>query len=166
MNGVYETDCAGFITHVLRQKAPIHLSLIPFQQGKIYHTVSDYYSYFKEIRDSLIKSDTAYWKVLTTLEEARRGDILVWVDDESDPDISLSHIFIFADSSKPIGDKIFETVVYDASEKPYNKDNRSINGLGYGMIRIKVDSLGMPVEYELRTGESFRKSNIIIARTL
>ncbi len=164
--GIFETDCAGFITRILKQISPKHASTIPFDEDKSYHTVTDYYNYFDFIQHGNNKSDTLLWKIIRKFDDTKRGDVLVWVDNEYTPTISASHVLLIADTPKFTQDSVFDVIVYDASEKLYNRDIRTGPGVGYGTIKIRTDSKSIPVEYELKIGEGFTKANIVIARAI
>jgi len=165
--GIYETDEAGFITHLLKIAAPDHLSLIPFEEGKFYHSVADYFNYFLSIKNSGNRLDSAFWKIIYKIDEAKRGDIIAWADDYKFILNTNSHLLVIGDDPKLVGDSsyVYEVVVYDATNKLYNRDIRTpLGGVGYGFIRFQTDSLKVPAAYQYRVDDVFQKSNIIIAR--
>ena len=165
--GVYETDEAGFVTHLLKIAAPDHLSLIPFEEGKFYHSVADYFNYFLSIKNSGNRLDSAFWKIINKITDAKRGDIVAWADDYKIILNSNSHLLIIGDDPKQISDteNVYEVVVYDATNKLYNRDIRTpLGGVGYGYIRFQTDSLKVPAGYQYKVDDVFQKSNIIIAR--
>ena len=163
--GIYETDEAGFITHLLKKTAPEHLALVPFEEGKFYHSVADYYNYFLSIKNSGNRLDSSFWKIIYKISDAKRGDIIAWADDSKMILNSNSHLLVVGDDPKLISDNLYEVVVYDAANKLYNRDIRTpLGGVGYGYIRFQTDSTNIATDYQYKVDDVFNKSNIIIAR--
>jgi hypothetical protein len=164
-DGVYETDEAGFITHLLKKTAPDHLALVPFEEGKFYHSVADYYNYFLSIKNSGNRLDSAFWKIIFKISESKRGDIIAWADDSKNIFNSNSHLLVVGDDPKPVSDNVYEVIVYDATNKLYNRDIRTpVGGVGYGYLRFQTDSSSVATDYQYKVDDVFHKSNIIIAR--
>ena len=160
--GVFDTDCSGFVTWLVRQLAPRHLEAIEDSMVGDRPLARDFY----EFAAALPLSIGDGWRQIATLDSVRRGDIVAWSRPEELKG-DTGHVFVAAG---PVPDGGGQSVnVYDSSDVRHYDDSRGpgkpfATGVGTGAIHFETDDAGRPVAVRFNDGERFADHPIAIAR--
>lgn len=141
--GIYDCDCNQFVACVLEGLAANHYALIPKEATQPLPRAFEYYLYF-----SSLGAQTAGWKQITRLADARRGDILAW----ELPQVKgqdTGHVVFLGEAPQEIEDGVWSVRVYDSADKPHFEDTRApgTTGVGSGFLRFEVDAEGRPTGF-------------------
>lgn len=175
IDGVYEYDCSGFVYslvlyNALRENADDLLEakkkLHPSDFGVRAWT---FYDYFRDsiLRDSTIEGENEYWKVFTSIDSLKRGDLIIvryddewrkeWSDDGHPA--STGHVMIAWEVGEVNSDNEVTVQVYDCSSSGHtksadtrycnkipvaeiNEDSGKPSGIGFGKMKYKISTSG------------------------
>jgi len=164
INGVYDTDCSGFIGYLLNQIAPEHLALIPKEPTQPRPRAFKYYEYFHQLQQEGTVAQG--WKAINRLMDTQPGDIIAWALEPITKHADTGHVMLVA--AKPVlnSNGTVSLTIYDASAIRHNDDTRSSSttGVGRGTILFRVDAHGAPVAFQFNTRAKFHQLPIAIGR--
>jgi hypothetical protein len=192
-NGIYKYDCSGFICEfAMKDVLPNHYADMYVQ----YHDLHDtdirprawtFYDYFRNILGPSYNADiastctaqNAYWKVFTSIDSIKKGDIMVvkynqswrdWYYNTHSRNASTGHVMTVWGPAVRVSDDVhspeyrqFDIQILDATLSGHANDSRdnspaSIDGsgIGYGWMRIKVSNRvsRRPFEYKWKPTSS------------
>jgi len=173
IDGVYEYDCSGFVYslvlyNALREHADNLLKwkqeLHPSDFGVRAWT---FYDYFRDsiLRDSTIEGENEYWKVFTSIDSLKKGDLIIvrydddwrkeWSDDGHPA--STGHVMIAWSVGTVNSMNEVEIQVYDCSSSGHtksadtrycnsipiaeiNEDSGKPSGIGFGKMKYKIST--------------------------
>jgi hypothetical protein len=161
-NGVFDFDCSGFVSYVLRVRAPDALAAIPVgPKGRV--RAEDYVAYFCALDDA----SSSPWMRLDRASALRGGDVIAWLRAEDSGSKSTGHVAVVAAQptriapSDPIaaigGAEEWLVRVIDSTESPHADDARADDhksGLGEGTIGIILDESGAAIGFRWKGGVS------------
>jgi hypothetical protein len=144
-DGVYGTDCTGYVDRIIEDAHPG--SYDDIAGGRTHLSADDYYNHLREISYG---SSLGHWIRIEKLSSVKPGDVLVWKYKSSSTP-STGHVMIAA--SKPVRDdrwsNVYKIRITDSARSGHSSDNRtSGSGVGAGYLLFKVDSSsGRPYAY-------------------
>ncbi len=147
-DGIYKVDCSGYANRVVEDAVPEAYDELKDYRNTTRPKSHDYYYFFKSISKGGTKGR---WRRPARFQDIAPGDLLVWRYKTIPDTGSTGHTTIVV--GKPYRDYRWKNVyairVTDAGKSGHSEDNRGSNGsgIGAGIMLIKVDSQGQPVEY-------------------
>lgn len=156
-SGIFVTDCSGLLTWLLRQELPTHLAAIPVKRGHSRPLAVDFQQAFA--------SKVPGWRLIVRVQDAHPGDVLAWSHPDPQPGKSTGHVMIIDGDAIPDGEGLYAMAVIDSTSAPHDDDTRSdTDGVGRGMIHLRVDADGALVAVKGEAKAAFRKHVFSIAR--
>ncbi len=145
--GSFRCDCSGLIGYALRRDFPeAYLSLrgeeAPWRTRALSVTYFETFARAGEGRDPS-------WERVSSLLEARPGDVLAWRKDELRRGESTGHTLMIAGKPERESDGRIKVRVLDSTRSTHANDTRpdGTNGVGAGVMWFQVDEAGHPVGY-------------------
>lgn len=164
-HGVYVLDCSNFVDRVLQTASPHAYSTLVNATGADSPSTQHYYDFFTELN-----TDSGnFWNKVTSVEQLRAGDILVFRYKNSHGNETGGHVMMVMDT--PTNDSnVFFVRVADSAPSRHSQDTRQIHegGIGIGTLLLKVNPMtGKPSAYAWGLGGFWNKNvNFAMARPL
>ncbi len=155
--GIYKYDCSGFVgDFVLKQVLPAHYDDL-MEASKRLHPGDNrprawaFYDYFRELLGDDDSVETTYWKVFKSIDEVRKGDIVVvryddeWRQERIDADKSAStgHVMVAWSDAIQAGDNKIKIKITDCSGSGHYNDTRPVDENNYPSYYHPVNSSGI-----------------------
>ena len=158
-SGSFVTDCSGLVTWLLRQELPEHLAAVPIRHGRSHPVAVDFQEAFA--------AGATGWQRITRVQDVRPGDVLAWRYLNPKPGKSTGHVMVIDSAATSDGENDFSVAVFDSTTAPHDDDTRSdADGVGRGIIHLRVDADGAPVEVRGKTSAAFHKHAFAIGRPI
>ncbi len=184
--GVYEFDCSGFAGQIILKKAlPNHYADIVNHAKKIIGIhgdsmnfarplVANFYDYFRDeilVNPNNIVAENNYWKVFTSIDSLKRGDLIVvryadsWRQEKRNS--TTGHIMIAWEIGKVNSDHVVEIQVMDLARSAHTAtaDTRTMNshpiaeklngknsGIGFGKMKFLIGTNRQKRPYAYKWG--------------
>lgn len=161
--GVYDTDCSGFVDDLLEQIAPAQYAAVPVEAGHAKPRAFKFEEFFALLARG---AQSPGWLPVVSLLDAQPGDILAWELLPIEPDSDTGHVVVIAGSPVINADDTVSVPVIDASATPHDDDTRvdGVGGVGMGSISFRVDAGGAPTAFRFSRHDHFHSTNISIGR--
>jgi hypothetical protein len=164
--GIYDCDCNGFASLVLKRAAPGHYALLPKETDQERPRAFEYYVLFT----SLNPDKPNGWRRIDFLRDADRGDMIAWRYQDVKKHHATGHVMIVAETPRADDSGTFSVRVYDSAHQAHLDDTRgngerqSKTGVGSGVIKFKVDDEGRPAAFQFSPSDHFETFPIAIGR--
>lgn len=162
-NGVYDTDCSGFVDDLLSQVAPAAYALVPVERGRKEPRAYLFEQFFASISAGGVQPG---WTTVAALADVQPGDLLAWTLAPFTPESDTGHIVVIAAAPILNRNGTLSLPVYDASSLVHTNDSRvrGVGGVGSGMITFRVDDNGAPTAFQFASRDQFHAVPIAIGR--
>lgn len=149
--GTYDTDCSGFVSHVLTTTAPIQLEYAPKEIGFTIPRAKMYYEFFRSLGQGV---QAPGWEAVPKLADARPGDIVAWGLFPPEQHRDTGHVFVVAETPSPQPDGTILVSVFDSTAVPHYNDNRTYppGGVGSGALKFYLDASGVVTGVQFHQG--------------
>jgi hypothetical protein len=161
--GIYDTNCSGFVDYLLKQLAPTQYRLVPREPGFVRPRAFMYEQFFSHLG---LGVQAPGWANVASLTTVQPGDILAWDLLPIEQYYDTGHVVIVAGPPLAGSQGVLSLPVIDASALRHYSDSRprGTNGLGTGNIHFQTDNSGAPTAFQFDAGESFQQTAISIGR--
>ncbi|MBY0547587.1 MAG: DJ-1/PfpI family protein [Candidatus Obscuribacterales bacterium] len=151
-----ETDCSGFVSHVIHRIAPRHYAAVrerepdaPYPQAKVWARFFD---------DLDLAQPTRGWVALK-LRDINHGDLIAWKEGGESANGNTGHVMIADGKPGPVkqidGYRVVDVPVIDSSSVyhfpvetlPPKAGQNHRDGLGKGCVRILLSTDDEPIGY-------------------
>jgi hypothetical protein len=173
-NGVYKFDCSGFVGQIVLDKVlPDHYTDLDNRvkdivgiNGELVNVVrplaATFYDYFRDeilVNPDNIVAENNYWKVFTSIDSLKRGDLIVVKYNDSwrqeTDNSSTGHVMIAWDIGEVNSNNVVEIQVMDATSSAHTRiaDTRTMNsppvaeeldgkksGIGFGQMKYLIST--------------------------
>jgi cell wall-associated NlpC family hydrolase len=166
LHGVYVLDCSNFVDHILQTASPLAYSKLVSATGTGAPSTQHYYDFFKDLNSE----PTDFWNKVTSVEQLRPGDILVFRNKHSrGRNFGGGHVMVVMDTPTH-NTNVFFVRVADSAPSRHSQDTRQIHegGIGIGTLLLKVNPItGLPNAYAWGMGGFWNKNvNFAMGRPL
>ncbi len=162
-SGDYDMDCSGFVDYLLKHLAPAQFAQVGVEPGHARPRAAMYFQLFNRLRASPLPG----WEAVPKLHDARRGDIIAWqLTASTQVPGDTGHVVIVAAPPVEQTDGSCRVEIYDSSVIHHDDDSRpeGTNGIGKGVITIRVDGQGEAVGFQFNSLAHFHREPIAIGR--
>ena len=185
-NGIYKYDCSGFVgDFVIKQTMPNHYNDLIAANSAFHSSDSRprawlFYDYFRDILGDKEVAENSYWKVFTSIDSVKQGDIIVArYSDEwraarkaEGKSASTGHVMVAWSPAYPVdGGKKALVLITDCAMSGHHNDTRTIlvkeelfwgistthekniSGIGKGWMWFGISTLGdrRPYKYQWKS---------------
>jgi hypothetical protein len=150
LQGIYDTDCSGFVDYLLRQSAPSQYQLVPKEPGFTRPRAYMYGQFFRHL----------------AMGVQEPGDILAWDLLPIEQYHDTGHCMIVAGPPVPVSASVVSLTVIDSSALRHYSDSRprGTSGVGSGAIHFQLSDDGRPLAFQFDAGEEFHQTPISMGR--
>lgn len=161
--GVYDTNCSGFVDYLLGQVAPAQYGLLPQVPATVRPRAFVYERFFSDLATGM---PAPGWSSVPQLAGTQPGDMLAWDLRPINQHYDTGHVVIVAAPPSVIAAGTLSLPVIDASALRHYADSRprGTDGVGTGNIHFQVDASGAPIAFQFDAGEAFHQSFISMGR--
>lgn len=189
--GVYKFDCSGFVGQIILDKVlsnhytdlDNHVKNIDGIDGEQMNVVrplaATFYDYFRDeilVNPDSIVAENNYWKVFTSIDSLKRGDLIVVRYNDSwrqaTKNKTTGHVMVAWDIGDVNGNNVVEIQVMDATSSAHTEtaDTRTMNsppvaeelngkksGIGFGRMKYLISTNGhrRPYAYKWSLNSSY-----------
>ena len=163
--GRYHCDCSGLLGYFLREYHPqayreLKGELAPWRSRPLAAT-------FYETFGRVGPDSDGPWQQVTSLLNARPGDLIAWRNPKLQKGKSTGHVMMVAGKPAREKDGRVRVRVIDSTSYPHGNDTRKgeMRGLGAGDLWFVIDDQGRPIAYHQREkSKAYRDRPIAIGR--
>jgi hypothetical protein len=161
--GIYDTNCSGFVDYLVEMIAPASYHLVPKEPGHVRPRAFMYEQFFSHLGMGV---QAPGWGFVEQLSALQPGDILAWDLIPVTQYYDTGHVVLGAGQPFPVSDGVLSLPVIDSSALRHYEDSRprGTNGVGTGQIHFQVDESGAPVAFQFDANESFHQTRISMGR--
>jgi hypothetical protein len=161
--GIYDTNCSGFVDYLVQRIAPAPYRLVPKEPGHVRPRAFMYEQFFSHLEMGIQAPGWTYVEQLSALQP---GDILAWELIPVQQYYDTGHMVVVAAPPLPVSSGVMSLPVIDSSALRHYDDSRprGTNGVGTGQIHFQIDDGGSPLAFQFDVGGAFHQTQISMGR--
>jgi hypothetical protein len=160
-SGTFDFDCSGFLGYALAHAAPENWKTLRAATKK-----RPLATHFTDFFESLSPTPSHGWMRVAKVEELRAGDIIAWRKPADVVSKNTGHVLLVRVAPTKENDE-WRVPIFDSTHVRHGaSDSRTptkSDGLGTGIIVLRVDASGAPIAYRWAPAKNDRLHTTSIA---